>query len=228
MPETVSEFPAAGYYFGLELHKKHHVPIGLLATAVGGTDILMWMSGELVKELGRIPPVHRQRPTYLYNARIAPLQPFAIAGVAWWQGEHNASNKDKQYSLLFSSMINDWRKRWGQGDFPFLYVQLSSYNDVDFPALRDEQLMTLSLTENTGMAVTIDNGEITDIHPRNKKEAGYRLPLIADALAYGKPVEYRGPIYNEMAADGNRAFIGSSISAAALWVKEFSGSQSIQ
>ncbi|WP_246627641.1 sialate O-acetylesterase [Paenibacillus solanacearum] len=218
-PEMVSEFPAAGFYFGLELHQKHHVPIGLIATAVGGTDILMWMSGELVKELSLISPVHRQRPNYLYNARIAPLQPFAIAGVAWWQGEHNASNKDKHYSLLFSSMINDWRKRWGQGDFPFLYVQLSSYNDVDFPALRDEQLMTLTLTKNTGMAVTMDNGEITDIHPRNKKEAGYRLSLMADALAYGKPVEYMGPIYKDMVIKGNRAFIRFEHIGSGLMVK---------
>jgi sialate O-acetylesterase len=177
-PETVADFSAAGYYMGLELHKKLDVPIGLMTTAVAGTDIYMWMHQEIVKEFGFQAEPKRQQPSLLYNARIAPLQPFAIAGVAWWQGEQNASLQDKNYGDLFAALVKDWRHGWRQGDFPFNYVQLSSYNSPRLPPIRDEQLPALAKTENTGMAVTIDNGESNDIHPRNKKETGYRLSLI--------------------------------------------------
>ncbi|CAG7615963.1 sialate O-acetylesterase [Paenibacillus allorhizosphaerae] len=206
-PESVADFSATGYYFGLELQKKLGVPIGLISTAVGGTDIYMWMRPDIVKEFSFKAEPKRQLPSLLYNARIAPLQPYGIAGVAWWQGEQNASTGDKNYSGLFAALVNDWRKQWNQGDFPFIYVQLSSYNNTRFPALRDEQLLTLSKTENTGMAVTIDNGQSDNIHPRNKKETGYRLSLIARALAYGEKIEYMGPIYKAMTVKNGKAEI---------------------
>ncbi|CAG7599411.1 hypothetical protein PAESOLCIP111_00308 [Paenibacillus solanacearum] len=218
-PASVAEFSGTGYYMGLELRKQLGVPVGLIATAVGGTDIYMWMRQDIVKEAGFKADPKRQLPSLLYNARIAPLQPYAIAGVAWWQGEHNASLGDANYSGLFASLVKDWRKQWRQGDFPFIYVQLSSYNNAKFPALREEQLLSLAKTDNTGMAVTIDNGESNNIHPRNKKETGYRLSLIARALAYGEKLEYMGPIYKAMTVKNGKAEIEFTHTGSGLMVK---------
>jgi sialate O-acetylesterase len=123
------------------------------------------------------------RPAGLYNAMVMPLTPYAIRGVIWYQGESN-SGRPVQYRKLFPAMIRDWRQAWGEGDFPFLYyVQLANWGVHDrlkyrWPELREAQSMTLSLPK-TGMAVTIDIGDASDIHPTNKQEVGYRLALAA-------------------------------------------------
>lgn len=143
----------------------------------------------------------------LYNGMIKPLIPFAIKGAIWYQGESNAG-RAFQYRKLFPAMIQDWRKRWGQ-DFPFFFVQLANYTarkpepaESDWAELREAQTMTLSLPK-TGMAVIIDIGDDKDIHPKNKQDVGKRLALAADAIAYGKEIEYSGPMYDSMAVEGN-------------------------
>jgi sialate O-acetylesterase len=149
-------------------------------------------------------------PTAMYNAMLAPLIPYSIKGVIWYQGEAN-SNRAKEYQRLFPNMIADWRKRFMQGDFPFLFVQLANYidsgKDVDWPALREAQLKTLKLSPNTGMAVTIDIGESGDIHPKNKKDVGLRLSLAAQKIAYKDNVVYSGPIYQSYKIAGNKIII---------------------
>lgn len=142
-----------------------------------------------------------EEPAILYNAMINPLLPYPIKGVIWYQGESNAG-RAPQYRTLFPLLIDDWRSQWGIGDFPFLFVQLASFSasgsqPEDWPRLREAQLMTLSLP-NTGMAVTIDIGDSTDIHPRNKQDVGYRLALAARKVAYGEKNVYSGPIYESM------------------------------
>ncbi len=138
---------------------------------------------------------------------IAPLLPFAIRGAIWYQGESNA-DRARQYRTLFPAMITDWREQWGQGDFPFYFVQLANYMAVrDVPAdsqwaeLREAQLRTLQLT-NTGMAVIIDIGEAEDIHPKNKQDVGGRLALNALAKTYGKAIPYSGPLCVSAEVDG--------------------------
>jgi sialate O-acetylesterase len=147
-----------------------------------------------------------KRPAGLFNAMIMPLTPYTIRGVIWYQGEAN-SDRPAQYRKLFPAMIRDWRRTWGEGDFPFLFVQLPNWGiDVpqyNWPELREAQLMTLSLPK-TGMAVAIDIGDGTDIHPKNKQEVGYRLALAAQAIAYGRDVIYSGPIYESMAVEGDK------------------------
>lgn len=144
-------------------------------------------------------------PTVLYNGMIAPLQPYAIRGVIWYQGEANAE-RAKQYRDLFPALITNWRQTWGQGDFPFLYVQIAPYEGMS-PEIREAQLLTLKRVKNAAMAVTIDVGDAHDIHPTNKRPVGERLALAARALAYGEKVAYSGPEFTSLSADGKRAVL---------------------
>jgi sialate O-acetylesterase len=146
-------------------------------------------------------------PSGLYNAMIHPLIPYAIRGAIWYQGESNA-DRAYQYRQLFADMIRDWRKNWGQGDFPFAWVQLANLmapptepRDSMWAELREAQTMTLALPA-TGQAVIIDIGDAKDIHPKNKQDVGGRLALWALAKVYGEKIEYSGPMYKSMAADG--------------------------
>src|SRR5207237_5987319 len=133
------------------------------------------------------PDGNANTSTELYNGMIAPLIAYAIKGAIWYQGESNAGEA-MLYRTLFPTMIKDWRQRWGQGDFPFFWVQLANFMDRSpeptqksdgWPGLREAQSMTLSLP-NTGQAVIIDVGESKDIHPRNKEAVGARLALAAE------------------------------------------------
>lgn len=137
----------------------------------------------------------------LFNAMIAPLVPYAIKGVIWYQGESDKF-KTKQYQTLFPLLIADWRKAWDNGDFPFLYVQVAPFNAM-FPEIREAQLLCLKKTINTAMVVTTDCGEADKIHPGNKKPVGERLALAAQALAYNQTVSYSGPIYSSMEVKDN-------------------------
>lgn len=156
------------------------------------------------------PPINNWTPTGLFNAMVAPLIPYAIRGVIWYQGESNVG-RAYQYRKLFPALINSWRKAWGQGDFPFLFVQLANYlgrrpepTESAWAELREAQLLTLKTVPKTGMAVAIDIGEADDIHPRNKQDVGKRLALAALAIAYGQKIVYSGPIYRSMKIEGNR------------------------
>ncbi|MHB0935880.1 MAG: sialate O-acetylesterase [Armatimonadota bacterium] len=146
-------------------------------------------------------------PTVLFNGMIHPLLPFGIRGAIWYQGESNAA-RGKEYQTLFPTMITDWRKHWGQGDFPFYFVQLANFQagtdtgfDSQWAELREAQTMTLALP-NTGMAVIIDVGESTDIHPKNKQDVGLRLALNALAKTYGRDMVCSGPMFREARVEG--------------------------
>jgi len=139
-------------------------------------------------------------PAALFNGMIAPLTPLAIRGVIWYQGEANSGERAPLYAHLFPTMIEDWRRAWGEGDFPFLFVQIANWNtepDGRWPEVRDAQRKTLAL-RNTGMAVTIDIGDAVDIHPKNKQDVGLRLSLAARAIAYGEKLEWSGPLYRQV------------------------------
>ncbi|RLD58447.1 MAG: 9-O-acetylesterase, partial [Bacteroidetes bacterium] len=155
------------------------------------------------------PAARINRSTVLYNAMINPLLPYGMRGVIWTQGASNAE-RAYQYRTLFKTLINDWRNLWGQGDFPFLYVQLANWQKVkshpaeaEWAELREAQAMALELP-NTGMVVAIDIGEEIDIHPKNKQDVGKRLALIAKAKVYGKNIPYSGPIYKSMKIEGDK------------------------
>jgi sialate O-acetylesterase len=142
-------------------------------------------------------------PGGLFNAMIAPLAPFPIRGAIWYQGESNAdADHVGIYGRLIESMIQDWRRAWGEGDFPFLLVQLPGFkNGGRWPEAREAQRKALSLA-NTGMAITIDLGEPNNIHPKNKQDVGKRLALVARGVADGEKIEYSGPLFRMAVPEG--------------------------
>jgi len=152
-------------------------------------------------------PMFIHRAAGLYNGAVAPLAPFAMRGVVWYQGETNEV-RGHQYRLLFPALIRDWRRTWGGRPFPFLFVQVANVLPPDpqprmseWAELRESQAIALALP-NTAMAVTIDIGEEKDVHPKNKQDAAHRLALAARARVYGeKGLVYSGPAYERMAVE---------------------------
>jgi len=158
------------------------------------------------------PPVSQRAPGCLYNGMIAPLIPYAIKGAIWYQGEANAG-RAWEYRTLFAAMIRDWRQAWGQGNFPFLWVQLPNFRaiheepgDSTWAELREAQARTLRLT-NTGMGCIIEHGEADDIHPKNKRPAGERMALWALARFHAQHIPYAGPTYRSAEIEGDRVRI---------------------
>jgi sialate O-acetylesterase len=153
-------------------------------------------------------------PTSLFNAMIAPLVGYGIRGAAWYQGESN-TDRAVQYRKLLPTLIQSWRQLWKQGDFPFLIVQLANWvtNDgffrrgVHWAEIREAQAMAARNVPNAGLAIAIDIGEAEDIHPRNKWDVGHRLALAARAIAYGQPVEHRGPAFESLKINGDKAVV---------------------
>ena len=187
-------------------------------------------AGEPIPPAPRDPSGESWRPAGLFNAMVAPLIPYAIKGVVWYQGESNAP-RAYQYRKLLPAMIKSWREAWqqqgGAGDFPFYIVQLANFTppptDADQPSdwaeLREAQALTAKMPNN-GLAVTIDIGDAGDIHPRNKEDVGKRLALVALAKTYGKSdVVHAGPEYESMAVEGDKVRIKFA-NAAGLTTKD--------
>jgi sialate O-acetylesterase len=148
--------------------------------------------------------------TYLFNGMIAPLLPFSIKGVIWYQGEAN-TDRAVQYQRLLPTMIQDWRTHFGEGDFPFYIVQLANYQATNaqprnhpWAELREAQALTAQNVPHSGLALAIDVGEARDIHPKDKLTVGHRLALIALANDYGRKVEYSGPTCRSLKISGDQ------------------------
>jgi sialate O-acetylesterase len=154
------------------------------------------------KPLPPTDPVGK-KPTVLFNGKIAPLIPYAIRGFIWYQGESN-SLKPFEYRTLFPRLIADWREKWAQGDFPFLFVQIVPFQGNP-PELREAQLLTWKKTPNTAMVVMTDTPP--KLHPPEKEPVGARLALAARALVYGEKLEYSGPEYDSVKIEQNRAVV---------------------
>jgi sialate O-acetylesterase len=155
-----------------------------------------------------------QVPTLLYNKMIHPLLPYPIAGAIWYQGESNAyPGAAMEYREQFAAMIADWRRRWGVGEFPFLWVQLANYMapdsvpaESDWAVLRESQGAVLRVPR-TAQVIAIDLGEAGDIHPRNKQDVGARLALAARRVAYGEDIVHSGPVHRRHRVEGGRVVI---------------------
>lgn len=214
-PDTVGTFTGVGYFFGRDLRKDLKVPVGLIDSSVGGTPAEAWVSRDMLKAnfpymLAKEPPrTGKGRPAALYNAMIAPLQPYGIRGAIWYQGEANAG-RAYEYRSLFPALIGNWRQAWHQGEFPFYFVQLAPFAasaEGTWPELREAQLLTARTVPNTAMAVITDIGTEKNIHPPKKEPVGHRLALAARALIFGERIEYSGPIYKKMDVEADKVLI---------------------
>ena len=162
-------------------------------------------AGQTLPQFPWHPPLASWGPGLLYNGMIAPLTPAAIRGVIWYQGESNSAlARFSIYDRIMRTLIEDWRRQWGVGDFPFLYVQIANFTSTpaeDWASLRQQQVQTLAL-RNTAMAVTIDIGNPTDVHPTDKLDVGLRLARAARALSYGEAIEISGPMFRQATPEG--------------------------
>lgn len=217
-PETLKGFSAVGYFFGKRLQEELNVPIGLIHANWGGTAAEVWTPEEAIAD----NPVLKEAaskigeakwwphlPGRAYNAMIAPITSFNIAGVIWYQGESNASTAST-YDELMRTLISSWRKQWNK-ELPFYYVQIApfAYGNKNIAALlREAQSKTMSYPK-TGMVVVTDLVDnIKDIHPQNKSDVGKRLAAWALAENYGKKdIPHQSPVFRKMEVDKNRVMV---------------------
>lgn len=210
-PQTSPAFSAVAFFFARALRRDLKVPVGLFMSAAGGTPAEMWMPRDAIQNSGarRVivgqtsvqigdPTQLTEKSGSLYAKSIKPYQPYAIRGVLWYQGETN-QNVGYDYRKTFPALIQSWRRDWEQGNFPFLFVQLASFENErnhHFVDVRDSQFWTLKNVANTAMVVSFDKSTPDDVHPPDKKPIGERLWLAARALAYGeKDLVYSGPLF---------------------------------
>ena len=223
-PTTTLNFSPLAYYFSRNVHVNLNVPVGIILSALDGTDIEFWLDPASIAADPLI--ANDAAAGSLYRQWIAPLVTYAIRGVIWYQGENNANEpypkhpnwSASHYRGRFQALIQGWRKVWGQGNFHFLFVQIGSVNGLQtnpvdttdtWAMIREAQRQDLSVP-NTGMAVIVDIGEnaspgTAELHPWDKWDVGKRLWLIASALCYNNPTTvYSGPMYSSMAIKGNK------------------------
>ncbi|MFC1497133.1 sialate O-acetylesterase [Verrucomicrobiota bacterium] len=229
-PSAAPSLGAVAYFFAQELFTQIDVPVGMLMTPWGGRKIDVYMPREsfdiypeLKKELAadeekidalRKSPKDKavikestQLSTVIFNTKVNPVVPYAIKGALWYQGESNVAPMEeaKLYDLKQRAMIQSWRKKWGQGDFPFYYVQLTPSSKWNRGILRECQRQTLGM-KSTGMAVAVDVGG-PSAHPPEKVVVGKRLAAWALAKDYGIDVPYSGPVYKDIRINGNEVVV---------------------
>ena len=211
-PESMHPFSAIGYFFGRQLYQNLHIPIGIINVSWGGTAAEVWVKKELVES----DPVLKvnadklnennwwpRKPGTVYNAMIAPLLPFRIAGAIWYQGESNVSTY-QGYRKLFRTLVENWRHDF-DNDFPFYFVQIAPFDygqQSHSEYLREAQMQSMDIPK-TGMVIVsdlVDN--VKDIHPRNKQDVGKRLANWALAETYGvQGLVYKSPVFESMKAE---------------------------
>jgi sialate O-acetylesterase len=214
-PESVKTFSAVSYFYGHQLQQILNVPVGMIHSSWGGSLVEAWMSKESLSAIKEVDLTGldlargNRFPTVLFNAMINPLIPYTIKGALWYQGESNAS-RPEEYEKLFPAMVEDWRTRWGIGNFPFYYVQIAPYEydwedsekaeeDHLIAQMRESQQQCLDLIPNSGMAVLMDIGTETVIHPPIKKAVADRLLYNALNKTYGYgAIDFSGPVYDAM------------------------------
>lgn len=235
-PETVPTFSAVGYYFGRALQRDEKIPVGLINSSLGGTRVEAWTNPKVLdpKDAAQWAtdrvnlPEWAQKPndpSVLYNGMICPLIPYGIKGVIWYQGETNAG-RASIYERRFTDMIVNWRKEWGLGNFPFLFVQLAPFTAIvhepqesQWAELREAQRLTAIHCSNTAMAVITDHGNPDDIHPIWKEPVGERLALAARAIAYKRHITYKGPDYKGVKFSNGIAIVSFNSVAKGLVAK---------
>ena len=207
-PHTAGDVSAVAYFYGRLLNQTLNVPVGLIISSWGGSSAEAWTDAETMASLGDFSaPTEvsktrpQQTPVVLYNGMMHPLIGYGMRGAIWYQGEANVT-RASNYTQLMTAMVTSWRERWGQGAFPFYYAQIAPFDYKsrgNSAFLREAQLHTMKSLANSGMAVLLDIGSETFIHPPDKKPVGERLAYWALAQTYGySELEHAGPIYREV------------------------------
>lgn len=214
-PQSVGKLSAVAYYFARKLLSRLEVPVGLIVDSYGGSPIQSWIpEGESKKPLydkeyrtlqeakckGVAKPEYNML-SGLYNAMLHPVAGYGIRGWLWYQGESNVGDADRYISMM-EDLVRSWRKGW-KADLPFYYVQIApfqypGYQKEKWAELADAQTRALLSIPNTGMAVTADLGDSTNIHPGKKKQVGERLALLALANTYGRNVQCQSPVLSKL------------------------------
>ncbi|MFH6956717.1 GDSL-type esterase/lipase family protein [Flavobacterium aquidurense] len=236
---SAKDFSAIAYYFGQNITREENVPIGLIQVAVGGSPIESWIDrytlehdDKVVDELTNwrksdfIMPWVRSRtdenlknatnpkqrhpygPCYNYEAGVTHFTDFPIKGIIWYQGESNAHNIEL-YEHLMPVLVGSWRKAWGTS-LPFYYVQLSGTDRPTWPSFRDAQNKLQKIIPNSGMAISSDYGDSTNVHPIRKKQIGDRLALLALKYTYGKNSAANGPSAQKATQKGDAIIVSFS------------------
>jgi sialate O-acetylesterase len=213
-PESMRKFSAVAYFFSRRLQDEISIPIGLIDASWGGTSAEVWTPAVVFEEQNELKEASLllketewwpNEPSIIYNAMIAPITQFKIAGALWYQGESNTQNANT-YQKLFTSMITSWRAKWGY-NFPFYYVQIApfEYEEPEVGVIvRNEQRKSMDLL-NTGMVVVSDICTVDNIHPKNKQDVGLRLANIALKDHYKSlEGEVYGPLFKEIKIDGKK------------------------
>lgn len=218
-PETMKYFSAVGYFFAKRLREDlKNVPIGLISSNWGGTPAEIWMPEEVVQNdpvvLENAKKLNEQeygphQPGRAYNAMIAPIAGFKIAGTIWYQGESNVGSL--VYDKTLSALITSWRKSWND-EFPFYFVQIAPYktgtNNFSNVTVRNSQRKILKEVPKTGMVLTSDISDTIDIHPKNKKSVGIRLANLALAEVYKTNSNLvNGPLFKEIKIEKNKVMV---------------------
>ena len=218
-PETMKYFSAVGYFFAKRLREDlKNVPIGLISSNWGGTPAEIWMPEEVVQNdpvlLENAKKLNEQeygphQPGRAYNAMIAPITGFKIAGTIWYQGESNVGSL--VYDKTLSALIASWRKAWND-EFPFYFVQIAPYkngtNNFSNVTVRNSQRKILKEVPKTGMVLTSDISDTIDIHPKNKKSVGIRLADLALAETYKTNHNLvNGPLFKEIKTNKNKVTV---------------------
>lgn len=212
-PEVCLRSSATAYYFGTNLYSGLNVPIGLIVSSSPGTSIRYWVDPVTIAADAKL--AGQKSVGKWYNELVEPVIPYGIRGTIWYQGESDTDSNAQEYKSRFLSLINNYRKNWNEGDFPFLFVQLASFGETQTNAgaasgwaeIRDVQTQALALS-NTAMAVTVDIGA-RDFHPENKWDVGRRLALPALRLVYGRKdiSEYSGPTLQSCEKKGGAIYL---------------------
>ena len=231
-PAIAPNFSGVAYYFAASLQPKLNVTIGIVENSVSGAVAQRFVRKEALAAdpaLMEVLKIHGAADpeivmSDIWNDAFVPIVPYGIRGALWYQGEGNR-DFPVTYRKLLATLIGDWRKQWGEGDFPFLIVQLANWQQQKPEpwegkdcALRESQLKTLDTVKNTALTVTIDLG-ILDVHYPNKKPVGERLAIAARGMVYGEKIEISGPIFDAAKFDGGKATVTFKHTGAGLSAK---------
>lgn len=220
MTATAAKFTAAGYFFAEMLNDVLGVPVGIIDCSWGGSRVESWMSREVLSgysdidltEEGISRVAQHLRPMVMYNAMLRPVAGYTVRGFLWYQGESNVG-RYMDYAARLSDMVSLWRGLWGRDDLPFYYVEIApfEYGNGKSPYLREAQCRAQELIPNSGMICTndlVEPYEFCNVHPKNKRDVGYRLAFMALNKTYGmKEIACQSPQYESMEIRDGKAHV---------------------